>query len=573
MHQKRFKRRRFLGALGAMFSHKKRSKMACKKLIPLTIFLIIGNLSFASASTEAVDSILKVLDTAIKNKTIYDSQKQAKIDSLQWMIEQADNDEQRYQIYRGLFGEYRSYNADSALAIAYRRLDVSRKLQNKRRINTSRMNIAEAMTIGGMYNETVAMLDSIDRRTIEQDQFPYYYHLYHSIYNLMKKHVLREEERAKYAQLSLQYKDSCLSVSHPDWLTYYVTRANKFFDQGDYEQARIEISNIYEKFGQEIYKDPIVAYTIANLCHYEGNVEQEKFFLSLAAINDIESGNKEYIALWELAVLLFRTGEVERAHTYIKCAMEDATSCRAIFRTLEIAEILPLIVSAYDLKMKQEQEKLYKNLLVITLLSVLLVIALLLIYLQLRKIQANREFIKQINENLKNSNEDLLTLNKQLLESNCVKEEYIGYAFNLCSNYINKLESYRKDINRKLKLQQINQVLQLTASDSLVSNELKEFFHTFDQVFMKLYPCFVTEFNSLLAENEQIIPKGDEILTPELRVYALIRLGISDNAKIANFLNYTLQTVYNYRFKIRDKSILSKEDFNAAVLRIGMKQV
>ena len=278
---------------------------------------------------------------------------------------------------------------------------------------------------------------------------------------------------------------------------------------------------------------------------------------------------KGYIALRKLAILLYKEGDLDRAYTYIKCSMEDAIFCRARFRTLEISQTLPIIVAAYDQKVKQEKEKLEKYLFLISILAVVLVISVICIYKQLKKLSLARKAINTMYEDVKRMNGDLNDLNKKLSESNLVKEEYIGSVFNLCSTYIDKMEAYRIDINRKLKSGQIAEAAKITSSTSLVSDELKEFFRNFDAIFLNIYPNFVEEFNALLIENEKIVPKTGDILTPELRVFALVRLGITDSSKIASFLHYSPQTVYNYRLKVHNKLIVSKDEFAVAIQQIG----
>jgi hypothetical protein len=269
-------------------------------------------------------------------------------------------------------------------------------------------------------------------------------------------------------------------------------------------------------------------------------------------------------------MILLLEDDLERANKYIKSALEDAIACKTNFRTLETAKVFPSIISAYDHKIEKENRQLYISLLAITILTLLLILSIFFIYKQLIKIRKKEKSIQEINEQLKFINDNLNSLNKELTESNYVKEEYIGYVFNLCSTYITKLDTYRKEINIKIKLNQTDKVLQMTNSYGLIPNELKEFFDNFDTVFVKLYPNFIREFNDLLVKEEQLIPKSDEILTPELRIFALIRLGINDSTKIAKFLNFAPQTVYNYRVKMRNKSVLPKDDFMQAIQKIGI---
>lgn len=289
----------------------------------------------------------------------------------------------------------------------------------------------------------------------------------------------------------------------------------------------------------------------------KGDHEKEKQYLAISATADLKKAVKSHIALRKLAILLYKEGDINRAYNYIKCSMEDATFCGARFRIMEISEILPIINAAYDKKVGQEKEKLFRYLILISALSFILVISLLFIWRQLKKLSSAKKSIKNMYEDMRLMNENLDELNKKLSESNHVKEEYIGSIFNLCSTYIDKMESYRINLNRNLVSSRMEEVRKMTGS-TLIPDELKEFFGHFDAIFLNIYPNFIDEFNALLADKEKITPKAGDILTPELRVFALIRLGITDSSRIASFLHYSPQTVYNYKLKIRNKLLVSK---------------
>ncbi|MCK9506946.1 MAG: DUF6377 domain-containing protein [Pigmentiphaga sp.] len=550
-----------------------RLKFNLRKFI--SIFFSICILSFTTNASEkkTVDSLLHVLDVVINQKNIYTYAKLGRIDSLNYCLRTANNNNDRYLVYHALFKEYLNYNLDSALSIANKRLDVSKKLNNKRRINKSQMNVAEVWAFAGMYREALNIMDNIQSNTLDEDQYTYYYHLYFTVYDFLSKFTFKQIDRVSYTHLMSQYKDSLLLLIDPKSAGYYFLHSEKLMEQGNYLQALRYIDNAYEEFGEKaIEKNPIFDYTIATLYHHKGDVELEKKYLTIASIEDIRSATREYTALQKLAMILLFEGDIKRANTYIKCALEDAIACKTNFRTLETAEMFPVIIAAYEQKMEKENRQLYFTLLIITILSILLALSIFLIYKQLIKIRNKEKSIVEINKELEKINDYLNSLNKDLIESICVKEEYIGYVFNLCSTYITKLNKFRKEININVKLNQTDKVLQMTSPYKFIPNELKEFFYTFDSVFMKLYPNFIDEFNNLLIEEEQIIPKSDEILTPELRIFALIRLGITDSAKIAKFLNFSPQTVYNYRVKVRNKSVLPKDEFMQAIQKIGLSR-
>lgn len=537
-----------------------------KKNILLTFFLLLNVCGFASTE---IDSLLKVLDATIKERPKYEQKRELRIDSLNIELKKIANLDERFNLYQKLLREYRNYNMDSALWIANERLEIAQKLKKTEYISTANMNIAEILGIMGMYKESLDIMDEVDSRKLDDKQRAYYFHLYHSIYTLMSENSFSQKEKTHYEALLSQYKDSLLLVNDPQSLGYALVWNGKLVEKGKYNEALALMQECFQKYGEDQSLVGTVAYGLSDVYRRIGDHEQEKKYLIISAIGDQRKAVKGYIALRKLAILLYQEGDLDRAYTYIKCAMEDAIFCKARFRTLEISQTLPIIAAAYDKKVKQEKENLIKYLFLISILSVVLVISLFYIYKQLKKLSAARKSINKMYEDVKRMNGDLNELNKKLSESNLVKEEYIGSVFNLCSTYIDKMEAYRIDINRKLKSGQIAEATKMTNSTSLVSDELKEFFRNFDAIFLNIYPNFVEEFNSLLLENEQIVPKAGDILTPELRVFALVRLGITDSSKIASFLHYSPQTVYNYRLKVHNKLVVSKDEFAVAIQQIG----
>lgn len=537
-----------------------------KKYSFLFIFFLINVLI---CSGNEVDSLLKVLDKIILERPDFNLKKELRMDSLRMQMNLTSDIENTYQLNQKLFKEYRHYNMDSALIIANRKYDIAVRSNNLQYMLMSEMNIAEILGIMGMYKESLDIVDHINKDHLDSEGIGYYYHLYHSIYSLLSENSLSQKEKINYEKLISQYKDSLLLTNEPDTQGYFLVKNGKLVEQGKYDEALALMKLCYGKYGSNERLLGTISYGLSDIYEKKGDTYQQKKYLAISAISDLKRAVKSYKALNKLALLLYQEGDIDRAYTYMKCSMEDAIFCRARFRMMEISESLPIIVAAYDKKMKQEKNNLYKYLILISVLSLVLGVSMICIYKQLKKLATARQAMKQMNVELKQMNEDLNDLNKKLSESNQVKEEYIGYVFNLCSSYIDKLETYRKNINRKLKARQFDDALKMTGSSSLAHDELKDFFQNFDAIFLNLYPNFVEEFNSLLLDGEQIYPKADDILTPELRVYALIRLGITDSSKIAGFLHYSPQTVYNYTLKVRNKLKVSKEEFSDKMQRIG----
>ena len=309
------------------------------------------------------------------------------------------------------------------------------------------------------------------------------------------------------------------------------------------------------------------------------NRENEKKWLIISAINDIQSATKDYISLRSLAFLLYKEGDIDRAYKYIKRSLEDALFCNARLRTYEISQMLPIIDQAYQHQSQARQRQLIISLISISLLSVFLLIAVLSVYRQMRKLSVARKDLSQANKLLNDLNKELSETNKllkhsneTLSEANLIKEEYIGRYMDQCSAYIDKLDDYRRLLNKTATAGKIDDLIQTIKSKQFIEDELKEFYTNFDSTFLQLFPTFVEEFSVLLVDNEEIQLKSGELLNTELRIFALIRLGISDSVKISHFLRYSLSTIYNYRTKLRNKSAVPRDEFESYVMKIGMEK-
>lgn len=536
----------------------------------IVVFCFLLTLITTSVSgRNMIDSLLLKLDEVVADRGVFLQEKEQQIAEIKEKQKKASSNEERYGLYGELFEVYKNYQMDSALFVANARIKTAEMIDNPRYQLISSMNLAEVMIGTGMYKEAFDLLDNQSREIQTIDVLTYRYHLYHSLYVLMMDYSISEKQKEEYKQLSVQYKDSILSVLSDDQIGWHMVSTTRLLAENRTEEALEMGLACYSRFGVSNQSIAMSAYTLAEVCRQMGNREEEKKYLAISALGDLRGAVKEYISLRDLALMLYEDGDIARAYDYTKCAMEDAIFCNARLRALEISQILPIINESYDLKMQREKDRLASLLGVISLLSLFLMGALLYIYKQLKALSVARKRLKQSNSDLEIFNANLNKLNRELSESNLVKEEYIGYVFSMCSAYIDKMEDFRKKTNRKLRAGQIEELLRNTSSSSLVSDELKEFHLSFDTIFLKLYPTFIDEFNSLLLPEEAVVPREGDLLTPELRIFALVRLGISDSAKIADFLHYSTQTVYNYRLKVRNKSRLPKDEFSDAVNRIG----
>jgi DNA-binding CsgD family transcriptional regulator/cell division protein FtsB len=265
----------------------------------------------------------------------------------------------------------------------------------------------------------------------------------------------------------------------------------------------------------------------------------------------------------------YAAGDLSDAFKYAQAAIDDALFSNVQFRTAQMAEFYSIINASYQAKEARSKSTLQHYMLLISLLSVVLALLFAYLYKQLRKLSRTKEELSQANLRLTQLNDELNDKNAQLSDSNDLKEQYIARFFDLCSLYIDKMDSYRKTLNRLAQNRQFDELFKRLKSTSMMENELDELYKNFDAIFLNLYPTFVADFNSLLIPEERIALRPGDLLNKELRIYALLRMGITDSAKIASFLRCSLSTVYNYRTKMRNKAALSREKFEKMVSEIG----
>lgn len=511
-------------------------------------------------------SLLDTLDNVLSEKERYFEERNQRIHILERRIKECGSDEECFDLIGEIFNEYKSYNLDSAYFFVKKRLAIAVRSGNEDWLKEAQMNLAEVYSITGMYTEALEMLSKL---RVRKERFSYYYHIYHATYLQLEEYSFSKAEQDKYTRLANKYVDSLLMVIPPGNIDYELVRSLKFKSEHKYE-ATLAITLPYlNNPSLAIHSRAMLAENISETYRLLNDHEKQTKYLIISAINDVKAGVREFVSLRRLATVLYKQGDVERAYHYIKYSMEASASSNSRFRMLQTAQSLPIIVDSYETALKKKQFRLYVSIIAISLMLVLVLIAVMYIRRQNVRLQHAHKSLDELNHQLQEVNDNLNDINKSLKESTHVKEEYIGYVFNMCSAYIDKLEDFRKRVNRKMREDKPQDVLKMTNATTLIDDELKEFLHSFDIVFLNIYPNFIEEFNQLLQADKRLHPKAGELLTPEMRIYALIRLGITDSTKIATFLHYSPQTVYNYRMKIRNSAIVSKDDFNQAIVNIG----
>lgn len=529
-----------------------------------------------AADSSRADSLLLKLDQAIKERPIYMEQKELKLVELKRQLHRQIPDEERFAILGTLLDEYRSFNTDSALHMAEEREQIAIRLGNREYIDNARMNKADVLGMTGMYKEVMDLMRNIHIDRLPVDIHPYYYHIYRTVYGLMADYAVTAYEKKLYTELTDKYRDSLLLVNKDNLLIHTLIQSDQYNVRNEYDKA-IRLLTDYLALQKDYEHDvAICAYTLSESYRLKGDKEKEKEYLIVSAMADMKTAVREYISLRKLAVLLYQEGDIERAYSYVKICMEDAAACNARLRKLEILEIFPIINDAYQQKTEKQQEQMKWALVSISLLSLFLLLAIFYVYKQMKKVAAARREVIDANKRLEELNDELHLSNAQLKEANhsiaensYLKEEYIGRYMDQCSVYLEKMDNYRRSLGKIAATGNVEELYKNIKSSKFIEGELKEFYTNFDNTFLQLFPTFVEDFNALLADDEQISLKAGERMNTELRIFALIRLGITDSVKIAQFLRYSVTTIYNYRTKVRNKAAGDRDLLEQEVMTIG----
>lgn len=512
-----------------------------------------------------IEDALEELDATLSHKAAYEQEKEGQLQSTKYLLSQASSDENRYLILDRLYQEYYNYNNDSAFHYANIKRQLAAKRQLDKMLVDSRIDWAEVHLIAGMYKECNEILTNIAPAETDTTELRKYYYLYRSLYRAMASTAVEDSLRQSYTQKGLEYLRLRQQLLPSDGMEHLYAQVEEAQSRKQYEEALELLLREFEKPNHSIQEQAILAFMIANSYEQLQQLQKAIYYYTLSATNDTKTATHKHTSLHSLAWLLFDEGDIERAYAYINYAMSDALSVNSRVNIHYITRLLPLIQQSHDRMMKEKREQLRRLVWCISVLAGCLLLTIFIVYQSKKKVSQAKRKLDATNGELKEVNHRLTYTNTCLQESNSIKEAYVGYYMDLCSNYINKVEEYRNGLNNIVRTQGVNEVMKVIRRPSFLKNELDGFYEDFDAAFLKIFPNFVEQFNTLLQADKQIVLKPRELLNTELRIFALIRLGIGDSIKIAEFLRRSPSTIYNYRVKYRNAAINNREDFDNQV--------
>jgi len=518
---------------------------------------------FATPTQANTDSLLHQLTLAIAKAPDYDAARTNRIDRLRSALgSTAQNDASLFAAYEHLYAEYRLFNYDSAYAYAEKLSGIARQQNNPHLITKARLQLCFILLSSGLFRETYDSLKITDIKN-EPDSIKATW------YTLMGRYYF---DLANY-----DYDGAHHSVDYDKQGNRYMDSALVFYPAGSFERLYYEgLLNLKQNnigtadtlFRQLLQNDPLTDHQLALTASTLSGIEAQKNrpdqainLMITAAIADIHSSTKETYAIFILADMLYKMGDVRHASLCIETAIANAEFYGARQRKVQVSSILSLIESERINAVEAQRRQLIGYAAIVTALLVALAWLIITIRKQVKKLQKAQRIITEAHEAQR-------LINNKLEEANKIKEEYIGYFFSLDSEFFVKLERLKRTLDQKVADRKFEDI-RFIVNNIQLKKEKEELLRSFDTVFLRIFPNFVGRFNALFKEEDQVKLKENELLNIDLRIFALIRMGITDNEKIAQVLEYSVNTIYAYKTRIKNKSIVPNDEFEARILEIN----
>lgn len=519
----------------------------------LTIFLLLIVCSLRGMAVNT-DSLLHVLDDAIKHQNEYDERREARINALK-SERRGNGYEAEFNHNLRLVEAYDSYRYNETVALLKRNLALADSAGRQLDADRMRIRLIYAYADASMPLEAMELVRQVDESKLTDDDLGDYYTSCRKVCGEICIYSHDKETRDKYGKLIHKYRDLMLEILPTNDVRYFQEAESKFFDAGKAKLALRENDRWLANVKPDTHEYAIMAYFRSEDYRALGDSLMQEYWLLQSAITDARCATKNQASLWMLAKILAKRGDNDRSYRYVKRAFEDARLFNSPRRLEQTTSALSVIEQTYQKQIEARNTKLIFSLCMMIVLVMMLVALMLQLRKQMKKVKAAHAKEKQANE--------------RLSESNRIKEEYIGRFLTLCTSYMKRLDTFRNNALRKAKAGQIAEFLNAEKMRAMKDEDREQLMNEFDKAFLQIFPGFVEQLNALLDSESQIRVESGELLNTELRIFALIRLGIEESSKIAEFLHYSVNTIYNYRARVKKGSIVPKEDFERRVMEIA----
>ena len=513
---------------------------------------------------EELDAVLDSLDLLVDRRAHFTDLKEARLADLRSQLAAVDEGplEERYSTTLELAQEYRPFRFDSALYFSKQALELGHQLPGAAAARAAAIEIAYCYLSAGLFLEAHETISSIETDDMSDEEATAV-HLLRMKYflDLAEYNDHNDDMAHRYREEGIREADLALSLSPEGTHDHYFAQIHKQLHLHRYREALSTIDKVLQLWSITDRDRAILLSLKGSAATELGDEWMAMEALARSAGYDLITGTHETTSLARLAGLLYRMGEIDRAANYIDLAMQDANYYDAKHRKMAVGDIRPLIEQSKlrHLDLRRRQMTIYT--VVASLLCLLLISAIVVIILQMRHLRRATTQIERTNSALRVSNE-------RLEEANAIKDEYIGSSFYRQGAYIHEQEELYRFILKRLESKQYDAIRKRIRQSEVV-RERKDMYADFDETFTHLFPTFVTEYNALFPpEEQQTLLPGDP-LTPEMRIFALIRVGISKTEQVAHFLNYSVNTINTYKTRVKNRSLVENKDFEGEIMKIG----
>lgn len=519
-------------------------------------------------------SLLTELDSVLEDKATYEAYFSDRIRVLRSVLADQNDREQIYNINKRIADAYKAHCFDSTLHYLQQNRNIAVAVSDPEKVAETDMKIVQAYTMAGYHAEAAEILNRYDPETLPESVWPEFVKASHNFYGEMSAYTSSDASGDNKRELRDHYRTELLKLVPENSHEWYFLMSEEAESYGDMEKAR-------EYAGKMVESVAVNSHDYAKACYYFQDVlpdddPQKEDWIVRSAIADMMCAIKDYTSLNMLSELLYERGDIDRAFRYAADhCMPDALYFNGRLRAWQISQFFPQLEKAYNERNMKHMREMTVLVVVISFFLVILILLFLFIFKRQQilvavqdKLQASYMQIDSRNRELTDINSKLTSLNSQMQEADKVKQEYITLFLSILSENINTTRQYKNHVLKYIRQGNTKGLMDEIEALPPIDEDIMQFYKMFDETFINLYPDFVERFNELLAEGAAIVPKGDDILTPELRIFALIKLGITDSSKIASLLHYSANTIYNYRAKTKNKARVSRDEFEAAVRAI-----
>lgn len=534
--------------------------MVMKPKLYLICFFIAISLQTVNAQQTDIDRLYNTIDSLIEHRSELLAEKEIRLKALKDGLQEGLDEDQLFKLNERIYDEYMAYNFDSAYYYINKNVERQRALGHADRFAASAVRMAHILAVSGIFNNARLLLNEVRVEDISTANKIDYYEQQSEL-NLFRSEMANFTPLfPAYVDSMQHYRQKILEIAPHDSYNYIFNLATYTCEQGEVDKAIKMLEDYLPKLRQGDRHYSIVTSTLAFFYTHKDQPETREKYLLLSAISDLRASILENNSLRELSIILLERQEYKKAYNYLQQASEDAKLYGSRLRSLQAARLAPLITQAYDTERVRTQNRTYILLAILSVITLLLIGTIAFILSMMRKRRAAIEKINTLNQELERRNAAVEAANNEMKESNRIKDEYIGRFLELSSNYIQRGEERAKLLNRLARDKKMAELYAELKSSSSLNESIRLFYQNFDTAFLNIYPNFIKEVNSLMANGNLFEVDGGQKLTTELRILALIRLGINDNQKIADILRSSITTIYTYRSKIKSRA-LSKDTF------------